>query len=115
MFDWMKSVIGIKEGMDPIGPPPTSQVASYSSDSGLSKDPVYLSTLNAANIKVLSDKITNLDVDNINKEITSLQTQVQANNTAIHMLGEQISNATSQIVGKTYTSPTAVPSASGLN
>ena len=115
IYYWIKSAMGIKEGMDPVGPPPTTPPASCPLDGGISKDPVYLSTLNSANIKMLSDKITNLDVDNINKEIASLQTQVQANNTAIRMLGEQISNATNQIVGKSFNSPSEVPSATGLN
>ena len=74
IYDWIKSAMGIKEGMDQVGPPPTTPVPQPLSNTGLSNDPLYLSTINASNIKMLSDQITKIDIDTINNEISSLQT-----------------------------------------
>ena len=113
IYDWIKSSIGIKEGMDPVGPAPPTIATQPIYDTGLNKDPLYLSTLNAANIKVLSDQITKLDIDNINNEISSLQTQVKANNDAITAVSQHLTNMSSQVVGATFTKTSQIPSATG--
>ena len=115
IYDWIKSAMGIKEGMDQVGPPPTTPVPQPLSNTGLSNDPLYLSTINASNIKMLSDQITKRDIDTINNEISSLQTQVKANNAAMTALGKQLSNVSSQVVGASFKSASQIPAATGTN
>ncbi len=115
MYDWIKSAMGIKEGMDQIGPPPSTPAQSPLSNTGLSNDPLYLSTINASNIKMLSDQITKMDIDTINSEISSLQAQVKANNTAMTALSKQLSNVSSQVVGASFKSASQIPAATGTN
>ena len=115
IYEWIKSAMGIKEGMDQVGPPPSNPTPSPLSDTGLSNDPLYLSTINASNIKMLSDQITKIDIDTINSEISSLQTQVKANNAAITALTKQFSNIASQVVGASFKSASQIPAATGIN
>lgn len=115
IYDWIKSAMGIKEGMDQVGPPPSTLSPQPLSNTGLSNDPLYLSTINASNIKMLSDQITKMDIDTINSEISSLQAQVKANNTAMTALSKQLSNVSSQVVGASFKSASQIPAATGTN
>ncbi len=82
-------------------------------DPRLNKDPLYLSTLNAANISYLKEQVDKLA--GIKEQLATMKTQIETNSTAITAIGEQLATTAQQLTGRdSNSSNKPIPSASGL-
>ncbi len=74
----------------------TGDSSSYQ-DPGLSKDPLYLATVNAANIKYLYDQIGT--VQNLNNQVQDLSGNVSNLDDQISGLSDQFADNTTDVTG----------------
>lgn len=80
----------------------------------LSKDPLYLATLNASNITYLYNQIG--QVQDVKNQITDLSGQVLQNARAIQALNEQLQQTSSNVTGgRDPNSKKPLPQPTGLN
>jgi len=80
----------------------------------LSKDPLYLATINAANIEYLRTRIEHLG--QLQVQFADVKTRVDANTSAIQSLSQSLHNtATSSIPDKKTTTALANSSSMGMN
>jgi len=81
-------------------------------DPGLNDNPLYLSTINAANINYLKDQVDELS--GVKQKLTTLESKVNMNTEGIKALGEQFSKAAQDVTGRDPDSKEPLPSATGL-
>ena len=81
-------------------------------DPNLNENPLYLATLNAANISYLKDQVDILN--GLKQQVTTLQSQVDNNSTALTALGEQFNTSSQQLTGRDPDSKEPLPIATGL-
>ena len=86
---------------------------SLYTDPGLNKDPLYMSTINAANISYLKEQVDELS--DLKQQVNTLKSQVEANTTGISALGEQMATASAELIGRDPNSKEPIPMATGLN
>ena len=79
---------------------------------GLSENPLYLATLNAANINYLKEQVDELS--GVKQKVTTLESKVNMNTEGIKALGEQFSKAAQDVTGRDPDSKEPLPSATGL-
>jgi len=82
-------------------------------DPGLNKDPLYLATVNAANISYLKEQVDGLS--ELKQQVNTLKSQVEMNTTGISALGEQFALTAQQITGRDQNSKEPIPTATGLD
>ena len=82
-------------------------------DPGLNKDPLYLATINAANISYLKEQVDGLS--ELKQQVNTLKSQVEMNTTGISALGEQFALTAQEITGRDKNSKEPIPMATGLN
>ena len=82
-------------------------------DPGLNKDPLYLATINAANISYLKEQVDGLS--ELKQQVNTLKSQVEMNTTGISALGEQFALTAQEITGRDQNSKEPIPMATGLN
>ena len=90
----------------------SSESSSYT-DPGLNKNPLYMATLNAANISYLKQQVDKLS--GLKQQVNTLNSQVQTNTSGISALGQQLSTAMQGVTGRDPTSTAPIPSATGLD
>ena len=78
----------------------------------LNENPLYLATLNAANISYLKDQVDVLN--GLKQTVTTLQSQVDNNSTALTALGEQFNTSAQQLTGRDPNSKEPLPTVTGL-
>lgn len=81
-------------------------------DPGLNDNPLYLATLNAANISYLKDHVDELS--GLKQQVTMLETKVADNSKGIAALGEQFSATAQQLTGRDPDSKEPLPMVTGL-
>jgi hypothetical protein len=81
-------------------------------DPGLNRDPLYLATLNAANISYLKEQVDKLS--ELKQQVNVLKSQVEANTTGINGIGEQMTLTTQELTGRDQNSKEPIPMATGL-
>jgi len=81
-------------------------------DPGLNDNPLYLATLNAANIGYLKEQLDELS--SLKQQVKTLETQVDQNTKGISALGEQFSLSAQQLTGRDPNSKDPIPMATGL-
>ena len=81
-------------------------------DPGLNDNPLYLATLNAANISYLKDHVDELS--GLKQQVTMLETKVSDNSKGIAALGEQFSATAQQLTGRDPDSKEPLPMVTGL-
>ena len=86
---------------------------SVYTDPGLNKDPLYLATLNAANISYLKEQVDALS--ELKQQVNILKSQVEANTTGINGIGEQMSLTAQELTGRDANSKEPIPMATGLD
>ena len=86
---------------------------SIYTDPGLNKDPLYLATVNAANISYLKEQVDGLS--ELKQQVNTLKSQVEMNTTGISALGEQFALTAQQITGRSADSKEPIPTATGLD
>ena len=80
----------------------------------LSKDPLYLATLNASNVTYLYNQIG--QIQNVKNQIVDLSGQVLQNARAIQALNEQLQQTSSSVTGgRDPNSKEPLPQPTGLN
>ena len=104
---------GAGMGTSGAGTSPSGADAGQYTDPNLGKDPVYLSTLNASNIKFLKDKVDELV--GLKQQLTDLSAKVDQNTTTLSQLGTQISDTANQAIGRDPNSTEPLPQATGLD
>jgi hypothetical protein len=82
-------------------------------DPGLNDNPLYLATLNAANIGYLKEQIDELN--NLKQQVKTLETQVDQNTKGISAMGEQFALSAQQLTGRDPNSKEPIPMATGLD
>ena len=82
-------------------------------DPGLNKEPLYLATLNAANISYLKEQVDKLS--ELKQQVNILKSQVEANTTGINAIGEQMTLTTQELTGRAANSKEPIPMATGLD
>ena len=97
----------LKEGLEN-----NNKAKAIYTDPGLSENPLYLSTLNAANISYLKEQVDELS--SLKQKVKTLETQVETNTTGITALGEQFALSAQQLTGRDANSKEPIPSATGL-
>ena len=81
-------------------------------DPGLNDNPLYLATLNAANISYLKDQVDELS--GIKQKITTLEFKVDENSKGITALGEQFSKSAQELTGRDPDSKEPLPMVTGI-
>ncbi len=81
-------------------------------DPGLNNNPLYLATLNAANIGYLKEQVDELS--SLKQQVKTLETQVDQNTKGISALGEQFALSAQQLTGRDPNSKEPIPMATGL-
>jgi len=100
---------------NPISKPiskPTANSSKTYKDPGLNDNPLYLATLNAANISYLKEQVDELS--GLKQEVNELKTQTDTNTTSITALGEQMSTYAQEVTGREANSTEPIPVATGL-
>jgi len=82
-----------------------STTSTTYTDPGLSSDPVYLATLNAANISYLKDQID--DLISMKSSFQSLSDQVDSNSTNIQALNQAVESTQDSVPDSDTTSALA--------
>ena len=82
-------------------------------DPDLNKDPLYLATVNAANISYLKEQVDGLS--ELKQQVNTLKSQVEMNTTGISALGEQFALTAQEITGRDQNSKEPIPTATGLD
>ena len=131
-FKWLAKRLGFRprEGLEnmfdaistdkistdnPISKPiskPTANSSKTYKDPGLNDNPLYLATLNAANISYLKEQVDELS--GLKQEVNELKTQTDTNTTSITALGEQMSTYAQEVTGREANSTEPIPVATGL-
>ena len=96
---------------NPISKPTANSSKTYK-DPGLNDNPLYLATLNAANISYLKEQVDELS--GLKQEVNELKTQTDTNTTSITALGEQMSTYAQEVTGREANSTEPIPVATGL-
>jgi Sec-independent protein translocase protein TatA len=81
-------------------------------DPGLNDNPLYLATLNAANISYLKDQVDELS--GLKQKMTSLEFKVDENSKGITALGEQFSKSAQELTGRDPDSTEPLPMVTGI-
>ena len=81
-------------------------------DPGLNNNPLYLATINAANISYLKEQVDGLS--QLKQKVKTLESQVEMNTTGIAALGEQYALSAQQLTGRDPNSKEPIPTATGL-
>ena len=81
-------------------------------DPGLNDNPLYLATLNAANISYLKDQVDELS--GLKQKVTSLEFKVDENSKGITALGEQFSKSAQDLTGRDPESKEPLPMVTGI-
>ena len=90
----------------------STTVSKTYKDPDLNENPLYLATLNAANISYLKDQVDVLN--GLKQTVTTLQSQVDNNSTALTALGEQFNTSAQQLTGRDPNSKEPLPTVTGL-
>jgi hypothetical protein len=99
----------VKEGLENINS--TSKRKAYT-DPGLNDNPLYLATLNAANISYLKDQVDELT--GLKQTVIALETNVADNSKGIAALGEQFSSTAQELTGRDTDSTEPLPTVTGI-
>ena len=99
-----------REGLENM--PPAPDTNKYT-DPGLNNDPLYLATLNAANISFLKAQVDTLN--GLKEQVSTLSSQTDNNSTAIKGIGEQLTSTSQQLTGRDPNSKEPLPSATGVD
>jgi hypothetical protein len=99
----------MREGLENM---PMEEPSLTYTDPGLNKDPLYLATLNAANISYIKEQIDKLS--GLKEQVKELKSQVDNSNTAITEMGQEISAGAQELVGRSPNSTDPIPTATGL-
>lgn len=108
----LETIEGFEEATSVEQVKQVKQVKSYT-DPGLNKDPLYLSTLNAANISYLKEQVDALS--ELKQQVNILKSQVEANTTGINAIGEQMTLTSQELIGRDANSKEPIPAATGLD
>ena len=95
----------------PISKPTANSSKTYKGP-GLNDNPLYLATLNAANISYLKEQVDELS--GLKQEVNELKTQIDTNTTSITALGEQMSTYAQEVTGREANSTEPIPVATGV-
>uniref|UniRef100_A0A6C0II37 Uncharacterized protein n=1 Tax=viral metagenome TaxID=1070528 RepID=A0A6C0II37_9ZZZZ len=82
-------------------------------DPGLNDNPLYLATLNAANINYLKEQVDELN--QLKQQVTALEPKVAQNTAGIAAMGDQFTQSAQQLTGRDPNSKEPIPSVTGLN
>lgn len=91
----------------------TKDKSSVYTDPGLNKDPLYLATINAANISYLKEQVDALS--ELKQQVNMLKSQVENNTSGISAMGEQFALTAQQITSRDANSKEPIPMATGLD
>jgi hypothetical protein len=88
-------------------------------DPGLNKDSLYLSTINAANISYLKERVDKLNelnkqLSDLNGRVDGLSKKVDTTSTAASAIGDQLTLTSQEVIGRSVDSTEPLPMATGL-
>ena len=86
--------------------------ATYT-DPGLNDNPLYLATINAANIGYLKEQVDILN--ELKQKVNTLEPKVEKNTEGIAAMGEQFALSAQQLTGRDPNSIEPIPTVTGLN
>jgi hypothetical protein len=98
----------VREGLENTN---SSSKKTYT-DPGLNDNPLYLATLNAANISYLKDQVDELS--GLKQQVTALESKVDMNTKGISALGEQFSKTAQELTGRDPDSTEPLPTLTGI-
>jgi len=101
----------VREGLENADDASAPSGSTYT-DPGLNNNPLYLSTLNAANISYLKDQVDQLT--GLTQTVSSLQTKVDSNTKGIAALGNQFTQTAQQVTGRDPNSTAPLPTVTGI-
>jgi len=101
-----------KEGLENIDANANTDKKKTYTDPGLNDNPLYLATLNAANISYLKDQVDELS--GMKQKITTLEFKVDENSKGITALGEQFSKSAQELTGRDPDSKEPLPMVTGI-
>jgi hypothetical protein len=101
-----------KEGLENIDTNANADKKKTYTDPGLNDNPLYLATLNAANVSYLKDQVDELS--GLKQKVTSLEFKVDENSKGITALGEQFSKSAQELTGRDPDSKEPLPMVTGI-
>jgi hypothetical protein len=110
------SYLGLRfrEGLEPMGDTGVNNLGkSTFTDPGLNDNPLYLATINAANINYLKEQVDELS--KLKQQVTALEPKVAQNTAGIAAMGDQFAQSAQQLTGRDPNSKEPIPSVTGLN
>jgi hypothetical protein len=91
---------------------PSVDTKKIYTDPELNDNPLYLATLNGANISYLKEQVDELS--GLKQKVATLETQVELNKKGIIALGEQFSVASQELTGRDPDSTEPLPTVTGI-
>ena len=102
----------VREGLENMNETTSVDKKKTYTDPELNDNPLYLATVNAANISYLKEQVDELS--GLKQKITSLEFKVDENSKGITALGEQFSKSAQELTGRDIDSKEPLPMVTGI-
>ncbi len=102
----------VREGLENMNETTGIDKKKTYTDPELNDNPLYLATVNAANISYLKEQVDELS--GLKQKITSLEFKVDENSKGITALGEQFSKSAQELTGRDPDSKEPLPMVTGI-